>query len=445
MPHITIKLSAPPIGSKSVTEIVRIKTPENMFSFSDSIVVETEPESLDKTGFVGWSDTCVCTSEITKNKDWQELKDDEVNETSLRNAEKMVSKFPLDSCAGPQYDSGGRQNSKNELEVRKDTATVKSCLEEFKFRKEEELKSETEAHEQKRKILEEKIQSLEYKEKEKTKRVEELENSILVYRDDYEKCMKEVEELRKMVNEFQSELYKQRLDANTANDQAVEARNQMELLVKKIQSCEKEKEQIQQEWKCEAAEYCRELLELRTFAVENLEKVDSERKDRIELLVVSHEDLDREEQLSGGSNKVDDNGSKMDSNISEPHMSLLSKELNEMFGENLSSQENLSELTRVLTATQKELEQVRSQYQVKNRAFQDLKQKFDHLHDGMSALAEENKQLRNSLGKKCADFRNIRRKFLVSETEVSWLKEALNIVDNPKKKTVCSEVMKIAR
>lgn len=445
MPHIAIKLSAPPIGSKSVTEIVRIKTPENMFSFSDSIVVETEQESLDTNGFVGWSDTCVCTPEVTKNKDWQELKDDEINETSLRDAEKMESKFPLDSCAGPQYDSGGRQNSKNELEVRKDTATVKSRLEEFKFRKEGELKSETEEHEQKRKILEQKIQSLEYKEEEKTKRVEELENSILVYRYDYEKCMKEVEELRKMVNNFQSELYKQRVDANTANDHALEARNQMELLLKKIQACEKEKEQIQQERKCEAAEYCRELLELRKFAVENLEKVDSERKDRIELVVVAHEDLDREEQLSEGSNKVDDNGSKMDSNISEPHMSLLSKELNEMFGESLSSQENFSELTRVLTATQKELEQVRSQYQVKNHALQDLKQKFDHLHDSMAALAEENKQLKNSLGKKCEDFRNIRRKFLVSETEVSWLKEALNIVDNPRKNSVCSEVMEIAR
>ena len=443
MPHITIKLSAPPIGSRSVKEIVRIKAPENMFSFSDSIVVETEQESLDTNGFVGWSDTCVYTSEITKNKDWQELTDDEINETSLRDAEKMVSKLPLDSCAGPQNDIGGRQNS-NQLEPSEDSATIKSRLEEFKFRKKEELKSETEAREQKRKVLEEKIQSLEYKENEKAKRVEELENSILIYKDDYEKCLKEVAELRKMVNKFQSELYKLKLEANTANDQAVEARNQMQLLVKKMHSCEKEKEQIQEEWKCETVGRCREILELRKFAVEILEEVDTERKERIELLVASHEDLDTEEQLSEGSNKGDDNGSNVDPNISESHMSLLSKELNEIFRENLSSHEKISELTRVLTATQKELEQVRNQYQNKNHSLQDLKQKFDDLHDNMSVLAEENKQLKNSLAKKCADFRNIRRKFLVSETEVSWLKEALNIVDNPRKKSVCSKVMEIA-
>ena len=443
MPHITIKLSAPPIGSRSVKEIVRIKAPENMFSFSDSIVVETEQESLDTNGFVGWSDTCVYTSEITKNKDWQELTDDEMNETSLRDAEKMVSKLPLDSCAGPQNDIAGRQNS-NQLEPSQDSATIKSRLEEFKFRKKEELKSETEAREQKRKVLEEKIQSLEYKENEKAKRVEELENSILIYKDDYEKCLKEVAELRKMVNKFQSELYELKLEANTANDQAVEARNQMQLLVKKMHSCEKEKEQIQEEWKCETVGRCREILELRKFAVEILEEVDTERKERIELLVASHEDLDTEEQLSEGSNKGDDNGSNVDPNISESHMSLLSKELNEIFRENLSSHEKISELTRVLTATQKELEQVRNQYQNKNHSLQDLKQKFDDLHDNMSVLAEENKQLKNSLAKKCADFRNIRRKFLVSETEVSWLKEALNIVDNPRKKSVCSKVMEIA-
>lgn len=443
MPHITIKLSAPPIGSRSVKEIVRIKAPGNMFSFSDSIVVETEQESLDTNGFVGWSDTCVYTSEITKNKDWQELTDDEINETSLRDAEKMVSKLPLDSCAGPQNDIGGRQNS-NQLEPSEDSATIKSRLEEFKFRKKEELKSETEAREQKRKVLEEKIQSLEYKENEKAKRVEELENSILIYKDDYEKCQKEVAELRKMVNKFQSELYKLKLEANTANDQAVEARNQMQLLVKKMHSCEKEKEQIKEEWKCETVGRCREILELRKFAVEILEEVDTERKERIESLVESHEDLDTEEQLSEGSNKGDDNGSNVDPNISESHMSLLSKELNEIFRENLSSHEKISELTRVLTATQKELEQVRNQYQVKNHSLQDLKQKFDDLHDNMSVLAEENKQLKNSLAKKCADFRNIRRKFLVSETEVSWLKEALNIVDNPRKKSVCSKVMEIA-
>lgn len=443
MPHITIKLSAPPIGSRSVKEIVRIKAPENMFSFSDSIVVETEQESLDTNRFVGWSDTCVYTSEITKNKDWQEVTDDEINETSLRDAEKMVSKLPLDSCAGPQNDISGRQNS-NQLEPSEDSATIKSRLEEFKFRKKEELKSETEAREQKRKVLEEKIQSLEYKENEKAKRVEELENSILIYKDDYEKCLKEVAELRKMVNKFQSELYKLKLEANTANDQAVEARNQVQLLVKKMHSCEKEKEQIQEEWKCETVGHCREILELRKFAVEILEEVDTERKERIELLVASHEDLDREEQLSEGSNKLDDNVSNVDPNISESHMSLLSKELNEIFRENLSSQEKISELTRVLTATQKELEQVGNQYQIKNHSLQDLKQKFDDLHDNMSVLAEENKQLKNSLAKKCADFRNIRRKFLVSETEVSWLKEALNIVDNPRKKSVCSKVMEIA-
>lgn len=165
----------------------------------------------------------------------------------------------------------------------------------------------------------------------------------------------------------------------------------------------------------------------------------------LESEAASYKDLVNElrEEITVYTNKAKCSDSKIDQNKNDPHVLMLCQELNEIFRENLKSQGKFSELTFVLTATQKELEQARDRNQVQNLALQDFKQKYNDLHDNLLALAEENKHLRNSLEKKCADFRNIRRKFLVSETEVSWLKEALNIVDNAKKNSVCSDVMEI--
>ena len=320
--------------------------------------------------------------------------------------------------------------------------TFKSRLEEElieRFKLEEELKSESEMHENEMKILKEKIAILEENECEKAKRVEELESTILVYKEEHEKEWEEVENLRNFVGKYQSEVCKLRTEANIANDQAVEAINEMEILTKKTERSEHEKDKIRQQLKSEMEGYWREVRELRN-ALQNWEKLDSDKKNRIQILeneVASYKDLVNKlrEDLTERNHKTNGKGSQMESTKDE-HLLVLCHELNEIFREHLNSQGKFSELSFVLAATQKELEEARNRSQVQNIALQEFKQKYNDLHDSMVALAEENRHLRNSLEKKCADFRDIRRKFLVSETEVSWLKEALNIVDEAKKKSV---------
>lgn len=494
MTQITIQLSSPPAGTKSVREIIRIKTPEKMFSLGDEVLDEnlnmTEPSFEDKRAQVvdtssqdlptldafhsSVEEQYVYTTGDTGGEDFEHLSShvnketgndrdstgfgNEGGEMVVRPSEPSLN-FQVNSYLQRQCESCGRPEDKDEFEselyiTRKDLATVQSQLETFKsrleeelverFKLEQELKSEAESHEIEMKVLTEKIESLTENESEKAKRVEELENTTLIYKEEYEKCLGDVEELKKCLRKYHNEVCKLRAEANMANDQAVEAINEMEILTKKTEKSEHEKDKIRKELTSEMEGYWKEVRELRA-ALENWEKLDAEKTNRILTLeneVSSYKDLVNElrEELPGYSNKTNESESKVNQNKSE-HLLMLYQELHEIFREHLNSQGKFSELSFVLTATQKELEEARNRGQMQNLALQGFKQKYNDLHDNMVALSEENRHLRNSLEKKYADFRDIRRKFLVSETEVSWLKEALNIVDNARKKSVCSEVM----
>ena len=344
-----------------------------------------------------------------------------------------------------------REEVESELYItRKDLATVQSQLETFKirleeelverFKLEEELKSEAESHENELKNLKEKIDFLEENESEKARRIEELESQIVVYKEEHEKSWEEVESLRSFVGKYQSDLSKLRVEANNASDQAVEAINEMELLTKKSEKNEQEKVKIKKQMKSEMEEYWKEVRELRNV-LENWEKLDGERKTRIQTLeneVASYKSLVNElkENLFDQSNRASEERSKAktDSTTNE-HLLLLCVELNEIFREHLNSHGKFSELSLVLAATQKDLEEARNRSQSQNQILQQFKRDYNDLHDTMTALNEENRHLRNSLEKRCVEVADIRRKFLASETQVSWLKEALDIVDKATKKS----------
>lgn len=491
MTHITIRLASPPAGSKNIREIIRIKTPEKLLPLSEArggVIVETEEKNLsmddtcfeDKTTQVAngnsqglppfeglhssaegnepiYVDTCDTRTEDVNRftSRINTANESELNGTAVYNGETELN------CQGnsqTQCDSCGRPTEREEFEselyiTRKDLASVQNQLATFKarleeelierFKLEEELRSEAESHQSELRILKEKIECLEEKECEKSRRVEELESMIAVYKEEHEKSWEEVEILRSFVGKYQSELCKLRVEANNASDQAVEAISEMELLTKKTEKSEQEKDKIKKQFKSEMEGYWREVRELRS-ALENWERLDAERKTRIQTLeneVASYKGLVDElrEELTECSNKTtsqENNNTKIDPAKSE-HLLMLCHELNEIFREHLNSQGKFSELSFVLAATQKELEESRNRSQSQNLALQEFKRNYNDLHDTMVALSEENRHLRNSLEKKCTEFTEIRRKFLVSETEVSWLKEALNIVDGSKRKAVC--------
>jgi len=492
MTHITIRLASPPAGSKNVREIIRIKTPEKLLPFCEavpaSVIVETEKTKFnmadtfkeDKAVHLvnGKSHGLPPCAEFNSNAEEREPtyvntngdtkteqsnrftshvnteNESEVNATDMINGE---TKLNCEENSQARCDSCGRVTEREEFEselyiTRKDLSSMQNQLAVFKsrleeevierFKLEEELKSEAETHQTELSILKEKIEFMEEHEFEKTRRIEELESMIDAYKEENEKSWEEVENLRSVVSKYQSELCKLREEANNASDQAVEAINEMELLTKKTEKSEQDKDRIRKQLKSEMEEYWREVRELRN-ALENWEKLDVERKSRIQTLeneVASYKGLVNElrEELTECSNKTasdERNHSKEDPTKSE-HLLVLCHELNEIFRENLNSQGKFSELSFVLAATQKDLEEARNLSQSQNLALQEFKRNYNDLHDTMLALTEENRHLRNSLEKKSGKFTEIRRKLLVSETEVSWLKEALNIVDNAKRKTV---------
>ncbi|KAJ7361821.1 hypothetical protein OS493_014462 [Desmophyllum pertusum] len=176
------------------------------------------------------------------------------DETVVQNGEAE-----LNCQENSQCDSCGRPIAREEFEselyiTRKDLAAVQSQLATFKarleeelierFKLEEELKSEADTHESELRILKEKIECLEENECEKARRVDELENMIVVYKEEHEEGWEEVENLRNFVGKYQSELCKLRVEANNASDQAVEAINEMELLTKKTEKSEQRKTRL---------------------------------------------------------------------------------------------------------------------------------------------------------------------------------------------------------
>lgn len=496
MTHITIRLASPPAGSKNVREIIRIKTPEKLLPFCDAVlenvIVDTEEKKISMADICNDDETehlmngnckglplfeefhsnaregepiCVdingdstaeqsnrFTSHVNTENEC------EVKATAIINGE---TKFNCPENSPSQCDSCGRRIEREEFEselyiTRKDLASVQDQLATFKsrleeelierYKLEEELKSGAESHKSELSILKTKIEFLEEKECEKTRRIEELESMTEVYKEEYNKSWDEVENLRSFVGKYQSELCKLRAETNNASDQAVEAINEMELLTKKTEKSEQDKDIIRKQFKSEMEGYWREVSELRN-ALENWERLDVERKTRIQTLeneVASYKDLVNKlrEELTECSNKTasdERNHSTKDTTKSE-NLLVLCHELNEIFREHLNSQGKFSELSFLLAATQKELEEARNRSQSQNLALQEFKRNYNDLHDTMQALNEENRHLRNSLEKKCGELTEMRRKFLVSETEVNWLKEALDIVNSAKRETACKSM-----
>ena len=495
MTHITIRLASPPTGIKSTREIIRIKTPEGFLrETGDNVVVETEDSRL------GMVDSC-CEDETKKTSlpsesyhlpvfaessegakgngsmhvhlNGEKWTDDSTvqqtvlgsfverdNPESVRNGyeEKELnygrnSPVKCRNCHGgwlfdPKY-------FESELYLtRKDLASLKGQLEAVKarleeelverFKLEEELKSEGEVHENETQVLMEKIECLEINESQKAKKIVQLESMLLFYKEEREKGCQELEDLRVFVSRYQTEVNKLRAEANSANDQAAEARNEIELLTKKAEKNDREKDKIRNQLRKETEEHWREGEESRK-ALENWEQLHSEKSARIHTLaeeLALHKRLVDElrQELADASSPVRTDERKMNyamesSKVDE--LFSLCHDLSDIYREHLSNQKKCSDLSLVLNTTHKELEEARSRSEHQNLALQDFKQKYNDLHDIMVALREENCHLRNKLEKKCAEFREIRRKFIVSETEVSWLKEALNVVDNAKKKSLC--------
>lgn len=470
MTHITIRLGSPPVGSKNIREIIRIKTPESFAVDTreqDIYMADSNYKDNSKQVVHGICENLKPFEGSSSNVDGDENVYDYVHNGARSGDSKQFNALCVntENCTEPSgmvlenlethCNSCGLKVTREEVEselyiTRKDLATVQSQLETFKirleeelverFKLEEELKSEAESHENELKNLKEKIDFLEENESEKARRIEELESQIVVYKEEHEKSWEEVESLRSFVGKYQSDLSKLRVEANNASDQAVEAINEMELLTKKSEKNEQEKVKIKKQMKSEMEEYWKEVRELRNV-LENWEKLDGERKTRIQSLeseVASYKSLVNElkENLADQSNRASEERSKAktDSTTNE-HLLLLCVELNEIFREHLNSHGKFSELSLVLAATQKDLEEARNRSQSQNQILQQFKRDYNDLHDTMTALNEENRHLRNSLEKRCVEVADIRRKFLASETQVSWLKEALDIVDKATKKS----------
>ncbi|XP_032217856.2 filament-like plant protein 1 [Nematostella vectensis] len=121
----------------------------------------------------------------------------------------------------------------------------------------------------------------------------------------------------------------------------------------------------------------------------------------------------------------------------------LSHELNELYREHLHCQEKINIAEKELDVKAKELEETQGQNESKNIALQNFKEKYAELGDIVMATKQENMHLRNRLAQKYKENETLRRKCLLHETEAKWLKDALNIVSENRKRTVRNKDIKL--
>ena len=93
--------------------------------------------------------------------------------------------------------------------------------------------------------------------------------------------------------------------------------------------------------------------------------------------------------------------------------------------ENISVSEKFSEMQELLNTKEKELEDVRNDYESQNIEIQNYKEKNVELKDVILATCQDNAHLKNRLEQQSRDCTELKKKLIVLETETGWLRDAL--------------------
>ena len=459
MTHISIRVESPR-GCKNVREIVRIRTPEGTVvplegknvrvSYEGEKIFQPAPLTRRKGKSCGSDAAKAATPTILRSKE-TEISHNDTEKMPLlpagvsnNNNETTFCEFchrELDEIESELYIATKLLASKcAELEM------YKSKLEDDwieKYKVEEELNSERERRQEQVQVLEDRIAELEKREGDHSAKSEDFEHMV------EESKGEEVDGLIGALAKSQSDCRNLREQIAVANDQAMEAVKEMELWQKKAQQHADQKDTIRKELRSASEIHQGETKEFK-FTIDALQnRVNKEcsriksLKEEIEIFRQQVKGLENELSSSQSKEPLEENRTSMDSRKYDQMMAL-SHELNLMFCKHISSQDKCTALRQSLAENKKELEEIRGFSESKNVELQDYKMKYQEIQDLMIATKEDNRHLRNKLQKKCGELRDVRRKVIVLETEVKWLREALNIV-GCQNKNVASALKKVAR
>lgn len=379
-----------------------------------------------------------------------EEKNNEVND--LRNAENtpvISNEIALSSPLKTYCQNCGEVVELNELEselnaTRKELEVKKLEIEEIKTKLEDELferlgiedefSSERELHEREIENLRERNEELQG---EAVWKIEDLENNFKELTAKHENAKEEIGHLKVMLERTVAENIKLRNNESVTDDRVMDILDELEMWKRKAQENAVRRDTSRSILEDETESYENEIKELNEKLME-MGKSNEELSLRVSEL--ENETCDCRKRFNRGKScELDDSlnsdtiRSKIKTNEilnleNEKQILDLSSELNEVYREHISFQERFSALQELLTAKEKELEDVRNDYESQNIEIQNYKEKNAELKDVILATCQDNAHLKNRLEQQSRDYTQLKKKFIVLETETVWLRDALKIV-----------------
>ncbi|XP_031552979.1 GRIP and coiled-coil domain-containing protein 2-like [Actinia tenebrosa] len=349
--------------------------------------------------------------------------------TYCRNCGEMVELNELESELNA---------TRKELEAKKlEVEEIKTKLEDELFERlgtEDEFCSERELLEQEIADLRERNQVLGG---EAVWKIEDLENNFRELTDKYENAKEEIGHLKVMLERTVAENAKLRNKESVTDDRVMDILDELEMWKRIAQENAVRRDTSRNILEDETESYENEIKELNEKLMET--KKSNE--------VLSHRVSELEDESCdcgkrynrARSCELDDSlnsdtiRSKIKTNEilnleNEKQILVLSSELNEVYREHISFQERFSALQELLTTKEKELEDVRNDYESQNIEIQNYKEKNAELKDVILATCQDNAHLKNRLEQQSRDYTELKKKFIVVETETVWLRDALKIV-----------------
>ena len=465
MTHIRIRFTSPsPTGGKQIHESIQIKTSEGFLPLAETAQSTATGEVEPAVG--------KRAARSMKDADEQVEAQGEVSRRSLLQdgpsaeglgvfsnvvTEVKEEKYEVQENTLYQSSDGtSRREHSDNAEIflpRREMASFKAQLDAFKtkleeevierFKIEDELKSEKEIYEFETRSLHERIEELVKSLLEKNLKLETLENWIEEYKKEQESARQENECLQSVLAKSKVEISKLRSQVIAANDQTEEFMGEVESLRERAKQNALEKDRMKKRLRDEIEENGKEIRGLKD-SLEEKERINEEKDKKIQSLgkdasLYKEQVEELREELTKASNRsnADQESLKIlrDSSKSEQLLEL-SNELNDVYREYLETQSKVSVLTDALNSAQREIEDARNCEEKHSLELQNFKEKYAELKDLSTALREENRHLKNTSQKRSKDSRETKKKFLILETEVMWLREALNIVGISKPDTL---------
>ncbi|KAK3744276.1 hypothetical protein QZH41_007991 [Actinostola sp. cb2023] len=324
--------------------------------------------------------------------------------------------------------------SRKELEAKKvEVEEIKTNLEYELFdrlRIEDEFTCERELLEREVTSLRERIEELEG---EATWRIEDLENDFKVLTSKYENAKDEIAHLKVMLERTVTENVKLRNNQSLTDDRVMEILDEVEMWKRKAQENAERGDTSRSNLEAEIEMHEQEIQELRETLMEASYSNEVRERRLSELESTScdcprenSEDLDHSADV--GDFMTNTIRTEITNSSREKHLLELSNELNDLYRDHVSCQEKFYSLHEGFVAKEQELEDVRGEYESQNIEIQNYKEKYAELKDVILATCQDNSHLKNRLEQKTKDYTELKKRFLVSETEVTWLRDALGVL-----------------